>query len=145
MRGNIRRNQKLADTNTEDVPTESRFLLEFDFGALGRADLDTQQYWVAAVRAARCVGCRRAHAGVRARRLTKSRRWRIFLRKRLGIPEVERQIRLDFAHCAKTMRQEQESVLLLSQQAITSFSRTQPHPTSLVATMKSNKRLLKTD
>ena len=42
--------ENFADTNPEDVPAESRFLLEFDYGALGRADLDTQQYWVTAVR-----------------------------------------------------------------------------------------------
>ena len=98
--------EKLADTNPEDIPSESRLLLEFDFSALGRADLDTQQYWVAAVRAAQCAGRRRARAGARARRLTKSQRRQISLRKRLGILEVERQIHLDFAHCANNMRQE---------------------------------------
>ena len=57
---------------------------------------------------------------------------------RLRIPEIERQIRQDFAHCAKTKRQEEKSVLLLSQAAITYFSRTRPHQASLMATMKSN-------
>ena len=154
QRGLLRRNKReeifaeieqLADTSPDEVPAESRFLLEFDLGALGRADLDTQLYWVAAVRAARCAGRRRARAGARARRLAKSRRRRISLRTRLGIPDVERQIRRDFAHCAGTLRQEQENVLLLSQPAITSFSRTRPHPASLMATLKSNKRLRKPD
>ena len=62
QRGLLRRNKReeilaeieqLADTTPEEVPAESRFLLELDFGALGRADLDTQEYWVAAVQVAR--------------------------------------------------------------------------------------------
>ena len=100
QRGLLRRNKReeileeikqLADTNPEDVvPAESRFLLEFDFGALGLADPDTHQYWVTVVRAARCAGCKRTRTGAQARRLAKSRRRRISLRKRLGIPDVER-------------------------------------------------------
>ncbi len=41
----------LSDHN--DLPEESRFLLEFDIGSLKQADYDTQCYWVAAVTAAR--------------------------------------------------------------------------------------------
>ena len=72
QRGLLRRNKReeilaeieqLADTNPEEVPAESRFLLEFDFGTLGRADLNTQEYWVAAVQEARCAGRRQAHVG----------------------------------------------------------------------------------
>ena len=44
--------EQLADTSPDKVPTESRFLLEFDFGILVQADLNTQQYWVVAVCAA---------------------------------------------------------------------------------------------
>ena len=52
--------EQLADTSPDEVPAESRFLLEFDLGALKRADLDTQLYWVPAVCEARCAGRRRA-------------------------------------------------------------------------------------
>ena len=41
----------LSDKN--DLPKESRFLLEFDIGRLHQADFETQCYWVAAVNAAR--------------------------------------------------------------------------------------------
>ena len=64
---------RFSRINPTELRPESRFLLEFDLGALGRADLDTQLYWVAAVRAARCAGRRRARVGARARRLAKSR------------------------------------------------------------------------
>jgi hypothetical protein len=37
----------LSDQN--ELPEESRFLLEFDIGSLKQVDYDTQFYWVTAV------------------------------------------------------------------------------------------------
>ena len=44
---------RLAELQPEDVPTESMFLLEVDSGNLTKEHVETQAYWVVAVRAAR--------------------------------------------------------------------------------------------
>jgi hypothetical protein len=45
--------EELTSSDKNDLPEESRFLLEFDIGNLQQADYETQCYWVAAVNAAR--------------------------------------------------------------------------------------------
>lgn len=45
--------EELSLSNKNDLPEESRFLLEFDLEQLRNADYDTQCYWTAAVSAAR--------------------------------------------------------------------------------------------
>ena len=45
--------EELSLSNKNDLPEESRFLLEFDLGRLRRADYEMQCYWTAAVSAAR--------------------------------------------------------------------------------------------
>ena len=45
--------EELSTSNKNDLPEESRFLLEFDLEQLRNADYDTQCYWTAAVSAAR--------------------------------------------------------------------------------------------
>jgi ADP-glucose pyrophosphorylase len=44
---------RLAELQPEDVPTESKFLLEIDSGKLIKEHVETQAYWVIAVKAAR--------------------------------------------------------------------------------------------
>ena len=45
--------EELSISNKNDLPEESRFLLEFDLEQLRNADYDMQCYWTAAVSAAR--------------------------------------------------------------------------------------------
>ena len=45
--------EELVLSEKDDIPEESRFLLEFDLGRLERSDYETQCYWAAAVTAAR--------------------------------------------------------------------------------------------
>ena len=42
----------LIHTPPEDVPEESKFLLEVDFARLRKGELTSQHYWVHAVKAA---------------------------------------------------------------------------------------------
>ena len=51
---------RLAQLTPEDVPEDSKFLLEIDFSTLRYADTSTQNYWVHAVKAAVVAGSRRA-------------------------------------------------------------------------------------
>ena len=44
--------KSLAGIAPEDVPAESRFLLEINFSDLSNSTVDTQQYWILAINAA---------------------------------------------------------------------------------------------
>jgi len=50
---------RLIHVRQEDVPEESKFLLEVDFARLRQGDLTSQHYWVHAVKAALVAGQRR--------------------------------------------------------------------------------------
>jgi hypothetical protein len=60
---------RLAELQPEDVPTESIFLLEIDSGKLTNEHVETQAYWVIAVKAAR-----KAKAAQSARAASEKRR-----------------------------------------------------------------------
>jgi hypothetical protein len=44
--------EELAETSPEDIPEESKFLLEINFGDLTKSHIENQQYWIIALRAA---------------------------------------------------------------------------------------------
>ena len=44
--------ESLAGLAPEDVPAESRFLLEINFSDLNKSNVETQQYWILAINAA---------------------------------------------------------------------------------------------
>ena len=75
------------------MPTVSKFLLEIDPGKLTKEHVETQAYWVVAVRAAR-----KAKAAQSARAASEKRRYKIRVsgkmsnRVNLGVTEVEREI-----------------------------------------------------
>ena len=64
--------ETLLDTRPDEVPTESKFLLEFDHGKLARSNMHNQTYWVVAIEAAIKAGKRTATIGARRRRVHKS-------------------------------------------------------------------------
>ena len=136
--------EKLADTNPDDLPEESRFLLEIDFDRLCRSDLGDQQYWVVAMAAARKAGQRAARRCARARRIHANRSRLVSRRRRMGILDVERQVRLDWAHCGSAQAERRDAPLL-SQPALTYFTRVRPSTASLMAQLKSNKRYCNPD
>lgn len=136
--------ERLADTNPDEVPEESKFLLEFDFDRLYRSKLEDQQYWVIAVKAARKAGMRRAAQGRSARRISQLRQRQQSLRQRLGVSDAERQIHLD-GRSNEANRDARREAPLHTHLITSSFSRTRPHPGSIFAELKSNKRLRKPD
>jgi hypothetical protein len=62
----LRELDKLIDTPSDDIPEESRYLLELDYSKLYNASFERQSYWVLAMKAARRAG-RRASASTRHR------------------------------------------------------------------------------
>jgi hypothetical protein len=54
--------KQLAEMSPDDIPEESRFLLEINFGYLTRSHLGNQQYWVIALQVAITVGRRFCHS-----------------------------------------------------------------------------------
>eukprot|EP00956_Cyclotella_meneghiniana_P027633 scaffold62402_cov42-Cyclotella_meneghiniana.AAC.1 len=57
---------RLAQLTQEDVPEDSKFLLEIDFSSLRYADTCTQNYWVHAVKAAVVAGNMRRQSSLRS-------------------------------------------------------------------------------
>eukprot|EP00956_Cyclotella_meneghiniana_P026498 scaffold57403_cov77-Cyclotella_meneghiniana.AAC.1 len=65
---------RLAQLTPEDVPEDSKFLLEIDFSTLRYTDTSTQNYWVHAVKAAVVAGSRRTFLQRRRQTSTSSGR-----------------------------------------------------------------------
>jgi hypothetical protein len=59
--------KELTDTLPEEVPVESNFLLEINFGKLAKSHIKNQQHWIIAIQAAITVGRQTAEAGSRAK------------------------------------------------------------------------------
>ena len=62
---------QLAELEPEDVPTESRFLLDMYLGNLTQLHVKTQAYWITAVTAVRSAKARKSAMGARERRSKK--------------------------------------------------------------------------
>ncbi len=62
----LRELNKLINTPLDNIPEESRYLLELDYSELYNAPLERQSYWVLAMKAARQAG-RRASASTQHR------------------------------------------------------------------------------
>ena len=133
--------ERLMDTRPDEIPTESKFLLEFDYDRLQSSNVELQQYWVLAMKSARRAGRRVASRGARARRLDETRRHRISRRARLGVLDVEMQIRQDGLQHGATLLDEWRLAPLHEN----SPSEQQVHPSSIQARLKSNKRMRKPD
>jgi hypothetical protein len=54
---------RLAETSPEDIPEESKFLLEINFGDLTKSHIENQQYWIIVLQVAITSGRRSAVAG----------------------------------------------------------------------------------
>ena len=75
----------LLDTRPDEVPTESKFLLEFDHGKLAQSNVHDETYWVVAIEAAIKRGKTTATTGTRHRRAHKKHIMNMSRRARLGI------------------------------------------------------------
>ena len=81
---------KLWETEADDIPESSRFLLEMDFDKLMQSDIHNKPYWVVATEAAIKAGQRKAADEIR-KGTQLSRRPLRSTRERLGIIDVEKE------------------------------------------------------
>ena len=136
---------KLAELEPEEVPYESRFLLEMDRAQLIKSHVETQAYWVTAVLVARKARAKKSAMGAGAKRREKKKNLgKTSSRENLGIVEVERQIfrdKLNNQACGeKTVIYEEQD-----QSFLDAYVQKRPHSSSITRLMKSNKRLRKPD
>ena len=109
--------ESLLDTIPDEVPAESKFLLEFDHGKLARSNMHNQTYWVVAIEAAIKAGKRTATTGARHMKVHKKHRMNMRRRARPGINEADEIIRLDERAC-RSINGEQPTGLFRRQNAI---------------------------
>jgi hypothetical protein len=135
--------ETLSNLAPEDVPKASRFLLEINFTNLSRFHIKTQKYWTLAVNVARTAQGLDLARGARAKQAKQKVNAKIVSRKKLGIVAIEQQIRKDGMHRSITQTGTFPEHHL--QTLIDHFVAKQPHPASIVAALRSNKRLRKPD
>ena len=82
----------------EEVPKDSRFLLEINFSELTKSHLETQTYWTLAMDAAIKAKALESARGAQAKRIRCRLNTKIASRTKLGITAVEQQIRKDGMH-----------------------------------------------
>jgi hypothetical protein len=125
----------------EEVPKESKFLLEINFGDLTKSYIKNQQYWVIAIQAVITAGQRKAAAGGRAKCIRHKVNLKTPSRTKLGITAVEVQIRQDQMHsCA-----EKDTFFSSTKSTINKYLKKRPHLAAVFALAGSNKRLCKPD
>ena len=134
---------ELSEVSPEEIPENSRFLLEINFSDLKKSHLETQTYWTLAMDATIRAQDLESARGARAKRIRRRLNTKIASRSKLGITAVEQQIRKDGMH--RTSPQSDESqVIDVNQTYLDRFVK-RPHPASIMGSMKSNKRLRKPD
>ena len=132
--------ESLLDTRPDEVPAESKFLLEFDHEDLARSNIHDQTYWVVTMESAIKAGMRTATTGTRRKRAHRKHRMKMSRRTRLRITEAEERIRLDELACG-SINGEQPKGLFRNQNAIKPLSRRQGSSyASISANLRSNKR-----
>ena len=137
--------EMLAGLAPEDVPAESRFLLEINFNDLNKSNVEVQQYWILAIQAALNAQRRQLARGARAKRIKDKVNKKLPSRTKLGIVAVEQQIRSDQRHFLH--RQEEHTRFQEHNQSSISgyLAKKRPHPATIGSVFKSNKRLRKPD
>ena len=134
---------ELSEVSPEEIPENSRFLLEINFSELKNAHLETQTYWTIAMEAAIKAQEMESARGARAKRTRHRLNTKIASRSKLGITMVEQQIRQDGMHRTPSQTDAPQSVDI-HQTNLDRFVK-RPHPASIIGSMKSNKRLRKPD
>ena len=136
---------RLAELQPEDVPADCIFLLEVDSGKLTKEHVETQAYWVVAMKAARkAKAAQSAKTASEKKRSKRKTSGRLSSKVNLGVTEVEREIIRDRINNQgggeRTIRSEESN-----QSFLDAFVKKRPHPSSITRLMKSNKRLPKPD
>jgi hypothetical protein len=131
--------ETLSNLAPEEVAKESHFLLKINFTDLSRFHIEAQKYWILAVNAARMAWDLALARGARTKQAKQKVNTKILSRKKLGIVNIEQQIRRDGMHwCITQTSTDPEHN---TQPSIDCFVMKQPHPASIVAALQSNKRL----
>ena len=120
---------RLAELDPDEVPNESRFLLEVNLGELTRTYIETQAYWVTAVTAARRAKARQSALSSRAKKSRLKHLGKTSSREKMGIAVAERQIIRDKIRnqaCGEnTVRYKEENQTFLDK-----LVTKRPHPSS---------------
>ena len=96
--------EKLRKTAIDDIPEDSRLLLEIDCKKLMQSDIHNKTYWVIATKAALVAGKRHATCGIRKRTQCNKRPLKS-TRTRLGTTDVKKEIQSpDWAYTATGRR-----------------------------------------
>ena len=135
---------EFADVPPEEIPNDSRFLLEINFTDLAKSHLETQTYWILAMEAAIKAKSLELARGARAKRIRRRLNTKIAGRTKLGITAVKQQIQRDGMHRPSATPCEISADSRL-QPTLERFIKRRPHPASTMGTMKLNKRLRKPD
>ncbi len=132
---------RLADTPPEEVPKESKFLLEINFGKLPKSHIKNQHFWIIAIQAATTAGRQTAEAASRAKRIWRTVNLKLPSRTWLGITAVEIQIWQDQMHTSTSS----DIYLSATNPPLDKFLRKRPHPAATFYAASSNKPLCKPD
>ena len=132
--------ETVLDTRLDEVPTERKFLLEFDHEKLARSNMHDQTCWVVAMEAAIETGKRTAAIGARCRRVHPNHKMNMSRSARLGITETEEIIRFGGLACG-SINGEQPTGVYLRQTVIKPLSKRQGSSyASISANPRSSKR-----
>jgi hypothetical protein len=133
--------EELAETPPEEIPKESKFLLEINFGKLTKSHIKNQQYWIIALQAAITAGQCSTAAGGQAKRIRHKVNLKLPSRTKLGITAVEMQIWQDQMHTPT----QNDTPSLPTESSTNKFLKKRPHPAAILAQYCSNKWLCKPD
>ena len=117
---------KLNNTPSDNIPEESRYLLELDYSELFNAPLEQQSYWVLAMKVARRAG-RQASASTQHRSQQK---------RNTPTDSKTRKVQYDFT---------QDDAQMMRELGIQPLHNRRPRPDANDADNPSNKRLRKSD
>ena len=133
----------LSEVSPEELPESSRFFLEINFLELSKHHLETQQYWALAVDAALKANALEQAQGARAKRVWRKLNTKVPSRRKLGLAAVKNQIQQNGMHQSGSSSNPHAIDHL--QSSLATFIRRRPHPASVIASLRSNKRLRKPD
>jgi hypothetical protein len=134
----------LLDLAPEEVPKASQFLLEITFSELSKSNLETQMYRTLAVDTALKAKALDSARGARAKWVRQKLNTKIPSRKKLGIATIEHQICKDGMHRVAVQTDIVQTTDCF-QLSLDRFVQRQPHPASIMGSLRFNKRLRKLD
>jgi hypothetical protein len=134
----------LSGISLEDIPDNCRFLLKFNFTKLTATHIEMRRYRTLTMDVAIAARYQEQQRGARTKCIQCNLNRKIPSHKKLGITEVEHQIRHNGMHCppSSIVDSDLESH---KQTTLTSLISKQPHPSASLLTLKSNKCLRKPD